>query len=193
MSRTSSRPSRSLSFSMIPFFRKVSCCIQGALTTATVRVPSRKLTGRALAAICRPTAASQTSQIRPSSRRFSAGLPRKMAAIRSATGAGRFIRPLFSATFAPFFVEPSADQLARKGRAEGQGDEHPAEARLDPEIDDERDGDMDVEVPAEGELPVILPQVTERHVDREGDKDEPQQGEKTVHGTNSMVLREFCQ
>ena len=83
--------------------------------------------------------------------------------------------------------------LACNGRAEGERDEHPAEARLDPEIDDERDGDMDVEVPAEGELPVILPQVTERPVDREGEENQPRKGEKSVHGTNSMVLRKFCQ
>src|SRR5512136_623217 len=126
MSRTSASPSRAFSFSMIPFFRKVNCCIHGELFTATVRVPSRKLTGRALLAICLPTTESQTSQIFPSLRRLSVGVPRNEAFKRSARAAGRGIFSLLSDISLPLFVDHATQNLADHCAPQGKRDEFPA-------------------------------------------------------------------
>ena len=61
-------PSFSFSLSAISLFMKLSCCIQGALITTTVRTPLVNLDGWALEAIWLPTTFSQTRQISTSPR-----------------------------------------------------------------------------------------------------------------------------
>src|SRR5512137_3216732 len=149
MSRTTSSPSRAFNCSVIPFLRKFSCCIHGALETATVRIPSLKLTGLALPAIWGPTAESQTSQTFPSFRRFSVGVPRKTAARRSATLEGPGIFSLLSAIAFSLFVDDPPQQLPGHGAAQRQGDEFPAVSEFHPQEDDYRNGNVYIKVPAE--------------------------------------------
>jgi hypothetical protein len=85
-------------------------------------------------------------------------------------------------------VEPAADILAGKGPQQGEGDEPPAEAPLDPEIDDDRDGDVDVKIPRQREFPAILPQVAERYVEGDRNKDESDKREKITLCVHSRIV-----
>src|SRR5512143_2943663 len=133
---------------MIPCFRNVSCCIQGALATTTVSVPSRKLTGCALLATPLPTTVSHTCQMRPSRSLPSSGCPAKMPSRRFATASGRGIFPRRSVIFVGIAVQSAADDLSRHCAGQGQGDHVPTYPQLDAQVDDDGYGDVYIEKPA---------------------------------------------
>ena len=85
---------------------------------------------------------------------------------------GRGIFFLFSVIALPSFVEVTPDVLTGESTQQGEGDEPPAVPHFYPQIDDDRNGDVDVEIPRYGEFLEILPQVAERYVNGNGQKDD---------------------
>lgn len=101
---------------------------------------------------------------------------------------GRGIFFLVSAISLSQPVDAPPDELAGKSSQQCEGDEPPAVFPHYPEVDNDRNGDVDIEIPREGEFPAILPQVTERQVDGDGNKYEPDEGQNVARSFHSRIV-----